>query len=151
MLNQPSIIAEISVSYYPKLANSPRIIRSEEAYPIFMRFFPNETIHLQERFMVMYLNCANRVIGIYPISTGGITGTVADTRLILGVALKVAATSLMLAHNHPSGNLNPSQNDLQLTSKIKEAAKFMDIRVIDHFILSPEEGKYLSFADEGLM
>jgi len=151
MLYQLSNIAEISVSYYPKLSENPLIIRSSEAYLIFMQFFPNETMHLQERFMVMYLNCANRVIGIYPISAGGITGTVADTRLILGVALKVAATSLMLAHNHPSGNLNPSQNDLALTSKIKEAGKYMDIRVIDHFILSSEEGKYLSFADEGLI
>ncbi len=114
-------------------------------------FSPDESIALQERFVVMYLNRSNRVLGIYPISIGGITGTVADTRLILSVALKTAASSIMLAHNHPSGSLKPSATDIDLTKKVKEAAKLMDITVLDHIILSPLEGDYYSFADEGLI
>lgn len=98
----------------------------------------------------MYLNRANRVIGVYKVSVGGITGTVADPRLILSVALKSAATSIILAHNHPSGNLKPSRADLELTTKIKTAAQLMDITVLDHLIVTSDEG-FLSFADEGLM
>ena len=81
---------------------------------------------------------------------GGITGTVADIRLILAVALKSAATGIVLAHNHPSGNVKPSAADLELTKKIKDAAAVMDIRLLDHIIISPW-GEYFSFADEGMI
>jgi DNA repair protein RadC len=81
------------------------------------------------------------------VSSGGLTGTIVDVRIVLGTALKAAATSIILAHNHPSGNLHPSQEDFNLTKRIKEAAKFMDITVIDHLILTDEN--YYSFADEG--
>jgi DNA repair protein RadC len=151
MKKQTTTIAEISVNYNPSNADKPTIICSIDAYVLFLDFFPKETISLQESFVAMYLNRANRVIGIYLASTGGITGTVADVRLILSVALKTAATGIMLAHNHPSGSLKPSGADIELTNKIKEAAKFMDINVLDRMILSPEDGKYYSFADEGLM
>jgi len=113
------------------------------------KFFPEDSINLQERFIAMYLNRANRVIGIYLVSIGGITGTVADTRLILGVALKTAAVGIILAHNHPSGNLKPSRVDEDLTRRIKEAAQYMDIKVLDHLILGPVDNGYYSFADEG--
>jgi DNA repair protein RadC len=102
-----------------------------------------------EVFGVLYLNKSNRVNHFEIISTGGISGTVADTRIILKKALEVGATSIVLCHNHPSGNLQPSRSDEQLTQKIKEAAKYHDIDVLDHIIVS-EEG-YLSFADDGLM
>lgn len=146
-----STVSEITVSYYPSTFSKPTITSSKDAHSIFREFFPENTIHLQERFVVMYLNRCNRVIGVYPISLGGITGTVADIRLIFGVALKVVATSIMLCHNHPSGSLKPSKPDIELTSKIKEVAKYMDITLMDHLILSPEEDQYLSFADEALM
>ncbi len=120
-------------------------------YVIFKDFFPDESIALQERFVAMYLNRASRVLGVYPISVGGISGTVADTRLILSVALKIASVNIMLAHNHPSGSLKPSNPDIHLTKRVKEAAKLMDITVMDHIILSPEDGEYFSFADEGLI
>ena len=99
----------------------------------------------------MYLNRASRVLGVYPICTGGITSTIADPRLILSVALKTAATAIMLAHNHPSGSLKPSMNDKDLTRKVKEAAQLMEINVMDHIILSPIDGEYYSFADQGLI
>lgn len=151
MENKTYHISEISVSYNPKIKDQPIITHSEDAYRIFYSCFPEETIQLQERFFVMYLNRSNTVLGIYPVSTGGITGTVADPRLILAVALKGAATAIMLCHNHPSGSLKPSNADIDLTFKIKEAARYLDITILDHIIVSPIRGEYLSFVDEGLL
>jgi DNA repair protein RadC len=102
-----------------------------------------------ESFVVVYLNRANKIIRQETISEGGITGTVADPRVILKKALDHHAVSIILCHNHPSGNLIPSKADEQLTNKIKNAAAFLDILVMDHIIVS-EEG-YYSFADEGLI
>jgi DNA repair protein RadC len=144
-------ILEITVQYQPKKADRPKITTSYEAMTIARYFFPSETIELQERFISIYLNRANKVIGVYVVSIGGITGTVADIRLIMAVALKVAATSIILVHNHPSGNLVPSKTDLEMTRKIKVAASYMDIQVTDHLILSPEEGFYYSFGEEGMI
>jgi DNA repair protein RadC len=102
-----------------------------------------------EVFAVVFLNKANRINNFEIISKGGITGTVADPRVILKKALEVDATSIVLCHNHPSGSLKPSKADEDLTIKIKEAAKYFDIRVMDHIIVS-EDG-FFSFADEGLI
>jgi DNA repair protein RadC len=104
---------------------------------------------LQEEFKVLLLNRANKVIGLYNTSKGGVTGTVADPRLILAAALKSGACFVVLAHNHPSGNLKPSRADLDLTQKIAYAVKYIDVRVLDHLIVSPEG--YYSFADEGML
>ena len=103
----------------------------------------------KEVFVVVYLNRANKIIQYEIISEGGMTGTVADPRIILKKALDHRAVSIILCHNHPSGNLFPSKADEQLTAKIKVAASYLDIQVMDHIIVS-EEG-YYSFADEGLM
>ena len=100
-----------------------------------------------EVFGVLFLNKANKINHFEIVSRGGITGTVADPRVILKRALEEDATSIILCHNHPSGNLKPSRADEELTFKIKEAARFLDIRVMDHIIVS-EEG-YYSFSDEG--
>ena len=102
-----------------------------------------------EVFIVLFLNQANKVNHTEVISKGGITGTVADTRVILKKALEEDAVSIVLCHNHPSGRVRPSRADEVLTQKIKEAAKYFDIRVLDHIIVS-EEG-YYSFSDEGLL
>jgi DNA repair protein RadC len=102
-----------------------------------------------EVFAVLFLNKANKINHFEIISRGGITGTVADPRIILKKALEEDATSIVLCHNHPSGNLKPSKADEDITFKIKEASKYFDIKVIDHIIVS-EEG-YFSFADEGLL
>jgi DNA repair protein RadC len=103
----------------------------------------------KEVFVVVYLNRANKIIQYEVVSEGGMTGTVADPRIILKKALDHRAVSIILCHNHPSGNLLPSKADEQLTTKIKAAAGYLDIQVMDHIIVS-EEG-YYSFADEGLM
>lgn len=102
-----------------------------------------------EVFAVVFLNRANKINHFEIISKGGITGTIADPRIILKKALEEEATSIVLCHNHPSGNLHPSRADEELTKKIKEAAGYFDIKIIDHIIVS-EEGFY-SFADEGLL
>ena len=99
-----------------------------------MNYFPIDTIQLQERLVAMYLNQSHQVLGIYLHSIGGLTSTVADIRMILSVALKTASTSFMLCHNHPTGTLKPSTLDVNLTSRLKEAAALMDIKLIDHII-----------------
>lgn len=102
-----------------------------------------------EVFAVVFLNRANKINHFEIISRGGMTGTVADPRIILKKALEEDATSIVLCHNHPSGNLQPSRADEEFTKKIKEAANYFDIKVIDHIIVS-EDGFY-SFADEGML
>ncbi len=105
--------------------------------------------YCREVFAVIFLNQANRVNHFEIVSQGGITGTVADPRLILKKALETHAVNIILCHNHPSGNLKPSKADEDLTVKIREAARFFDIKVIDHIIVSNDG--YFSFADEGLI
>ncbi len=102
-----------------------------------------------EVFAVIFLNRANKIKHFEIVSEGGITGTVADPRIILKKALDEDAVSIILCHNHPSGSLKPSRADEELTSKIREAAKYFDIRVMDHIIVS--ESGYYSFADEGIL
>lgn len=102
-----------------------------------------------EVFAILFLNRANKVNRFEIVSEGGITGTVADTRIILRKALEEDAVSMVLCHNHPSGSLKPSRADEDLTKKIKEAARFFDIAVLDHIIVS--DSGYYSFADEGLL
>jgi DNA repair protein RadC len=150
MSNTTTRLAEIEVSYKPKKVHHPLIKSSTDAYFHLLKFFPEETISLQESFVVLYTNRANRIIGVYELSKGGITGTVADPRLVLSVALKTAATGIILSHNHPSGNLQPSLHDKDITKKIQEACKLLDITLLDHLIVVPEDD-YFSFADEGLL
>jgi len=104
---------------------------------------------LHEVFVVIFMNHANKILQHEIVSEGGITGTVADPRLILKKALQHNATSIILCHNHPSGNLKPSAADAAITHKIKQAAQFLDIVVADHIIVSSEG--YYSFADEGIL
>lgn len=102
-----------------------------------------------EEFWILYLNNSNKVIEQFQISKGGITGTLVDVRITLRKALEVGAVSLILVHNHPSGNLKASEADKQLTKKLKTASESLDIKVLDHLIVT--EKSYLSFADEGLL
>ena len=103
-----------------------------------------------EEFWIVYLNNSNKVIQKHQLSKGGITGTMVDVRLVLKTALEVGATGIILAHNHPSGTLKPSEADKQLTNKIKKAADFFDVKVLDHLIITPD-GSFYSFSDNGLL
>lgn len=102
-----------------------------------------------EEFWIVYLNNSNKVIHKNQLSKGGITGTLVDIRLVMKTAIEVGATGLILAHNHPSGTLKPSDADKQITKKIKTASESLDIKVIDHIIVT--EKAYFSFADEGIL
>lgn len=102
-----------------------------------------------EEFWVLYLNQANHIIEKNRISQGGISGTVADIRIILKRGLELLTSSLIICHNHPSGNLKPSENDIRLTTKIKNAAAHMDIKLLDHLIVA--DNSYFSFSDEGIL
>lgn len=101
-----------------------------------------------EEFWVLFLNNSNKVISKSQLSKGGITGTVVDARLVFKLALENGATGLILCHNHPSGNLNPSDADMQITKKMKTAGEILDVKVLDHLIIT--ETKYYSFVDEGI-
>lgn len=149
--SRPYEVAEVQLVYKSKVKPSlrPRITSSRDAQQIFMSCWDDTKLELAEQFKVMLLNRAHKVLGIYELSTGGVSGTVADPKLIFAAALKGVASGIILAHNHPSGNLQPSQSDIDLTRKLKEAGRFLEIQVMDHLILSTEG--YYSFSDEGLI
>jgi len=144
-------VAEVELIYRSKVKASqrPLISSSSDAYYIFKDLWEEGKMDLVEQFKVLFLNRANKVLCVNNVSSGGITGTVADPRLIYATALKVNAVSLILAHNHPSGSLKPSRQDEELTQKIKCAGSYFDMKVLDHIILTSEA--YFSFADEGLL
>ena len=123
-----------------------KITSSKSAYTI-LRSKLSDLPH--EEFWILFLNRSNSVIKTECISRGGISGTVVDIRLVLKPAIECLASSLVLAHNHPSGNLKPSGEDISLTKKIREAAKFLDISLQDHIIVGDQA--YFSFADEGIL
>lgn len=144
-------VAEIQLTYKPTVKASlrPKIDSSKAAYEVLLENWDSSQIEFIEQFKVMFLNRANKVLGILNVSTGGIIGTVADPKVIFGAALKTAACGIIVSHNHPSGNLNASHADTQLTNKLKEAGKLLEIYLLDHIIVTKEG--YFSFADEGLI
>lgn len=124
-----------------------KISGSQECYKNILNIWNKDLLELQEQFYLILLNHGNEIIGYSCISKGGISATVVDIRILFAIALKCCACSVILAHNHPSGGLIPSRNDKQLTSKIKEAGKLLDISLLDHLIITKDG--YYSFADEG--
>ena len=144
-------VAEIQLTYKSDVKPSlrPKISGSKDAYNILAENWDNSKIEFVEQFKVMLLNRANKVLGIFEVSSGGSTGTVADPKLIFAAAIKANACGIILAHNHPSGNLQPSQADNELTRRMKEGGKLLEIQVLDHVIVTIEG--YFSFADEGLI
>ncbi|AGA80615.1 JAB domain-containing protein [Echinicola vietnamensis] len=142
-------VSEIILSYQPeiKLSDLPKITSSKEAYELLIGNWDQSKLRFIEQFKVMLLNRANKVLGIVNISTGGISGTVADPKLIFASALKTNSSAIILSHNHPSGNRMPSRTDRILTKKIVELGVLMELPVIDHIIVTSES--YYSFSDEG--
>ncbi len=144
-------VAEVELVYRSKVKASerPKIVTSKDAYNVLLKSWDENKIEMVEQFKMLFLNQANKVLGIYEVSTGGITGTVADPRVIFAAALKANCCAIIISHNHPSGNLKPSRQDEELTQKIKQGGQLLDIKLLDHIILTPEE--YFSFGDEGLI
>jgi DNA repair protein RadC len=148
MKNTLEGVSEIEISYKPTIGSKPEVTSSSDAYLILKKHYPENQIALKEYFVVMYLNQANRVIGVQKLSIGGLTSAVADVRLLFGTALKILATGIVISHNHPSGNTRPSLQDRNLTKQVKDAGKLLDIKLLDHLILTPDDN-YISLADNG--
>ncbi|MBC8986693.1 JAB domain-containing protein [Pedobacter sp. N36a] len=145
-------ISEIKISYQPKFKASerPQISCSKQGYEIMKVHWNVNTIAFQEEFKIFLLNRNNRLLGVYHVGTGGMSGVFVDAKLVFCAALKAVASSIILFHNHPSGNLKPSTADIQITNRLIQIGKFMDMPILDHIIITPDDG-YYSFADEGLI
>lgn len=144
-----SIVAALEIGRRRQSENIQELKKigsSKDVYRIFLSLLADLP---HEEFWVLYLNQANKIIGKEKVSSGGIASTIADKRIIIKNALDRLAPAMILVHNHPSGNLKPSQSDIDLTNKTKEAAKLFDISVLDHIIVS--SSGYYSFADEGMI
>jgi DNA repair protein RadC len=142
-------ISEIEIIYRPQKYSLEKVTNSQKAETMFRDFWNTDTIEYYEEFKVMYLNKRQEVLGIYTHTRGGLVGAICDIRMIFQAALKANAHSIIVAHNHPSGNLEPSEADRDITRKIKEAGKVLEIPMTDHLILT--QYSYLSFADNGYL
>ena len=147
ILDMDYTIGEVELTYKSTSKARSKIYSSEDAYKVLLPTYKEGAICYKEYFKVLFLNQSNQVLGYTLISEGGITETCADVRVILQTALLTNSVAIILAHNHPSGNLKPSRQDMDITRQVKEAAKLMRITVIDHLILT--DAGYYSFADEG--
>jgi len=151
MVQKTFKVAEVQVSYKPdfKASERPKITSSKQAYDLLMQHWDSGKIELLEQSKMIPLNRQNRVLGLVDISTGGVSGTILDPKTIFSIALKANTSSIILCHNHPSDNTQPSQSDIRLTNQLKEGGKLLEILVWDHLIITNEN--YYSFADDGMM
>ena len=140
-------VSEIKVTYSNKNPLKIKVTSSKIIYDLVINQWDLDIIEYQEEVKIILLNRSNVVLGIYEMSRGGITGSVVDIRIILGVALKCGASSIIMIHNHPSGKLLPSDSDKSITKKLKEACDLLDVSLLDHLIISKDG--YYSFSDEG--
>lgn len=144
-------VSEVKLSYKQKQKASerPLVQSSHDTYKLLMKIYDIDTIEYRESMKLVLLNRANKVLGVYNLSEGGIDGTYCDVRQILQIALLSNASGVILSHNHPSGNISPSIADKRLTTAVKQACDIMNIRLLDHLIVAPES--FYSFTDEGLI
>ena len=143
-------ISEVTINYRPlhKPSELTKVNRSEDAVD-FLRQVWSERMEYVEEFYLLLLNRSNSIIGYLKVSEGGCNGTVVDPKIVFQAALKSNSQGIILCHNHPSGNLRPSEQDITLTKRINEVGRALEIPVLDHLILTYES--YYSFADEGIM
>ena len=142
-------IPTIKLSYVTPKGHRPQLKTSADVYNVVKQLYDRNTIELREEFNVLYLNRRNVILGVLPLSIGDVRGSLVDKRIVIATALLSNASNIILAHNHPSGILSPSNEDLELTSQISRAAALHSLKVIDHLIVTKDG--FLSFADEGLM
>jgi len=144
-----STLPEITLQLKKNETISAVIRNSTDVADIMRQIWDKDSLEIFESVMVVFLNRANKTIGWMKVSQGGLSGTVVDNRLILATALKGLAQGIILCHNHPSGNTQPSENDGKMTRKLKEACELLDIALLDHIILTADG--YYSFADNGMI
>ena len=145
-------VNEITVLYERKSIELERnkIKCSKDVIVLLKEVYEKNKISYQEEVIVLYLKSSDKLIGYQKLCSGGLTSAIIDVRLIFSTALKTLATGIIISHNHPSGNINPSKTDELITKKIVEAGKLLDINVLDHIIDNPDF-EYFSFADEGYL
>jgi len=145
------ILNEVALTYRNKydITKRPRITTSQSSYELLLANWNKDTISLKEEFKILLLNRSNFALAISVISSGGTMGTVVDKKLIILTALKMNASGIIMAHNHPSGNNIPSESDKIITKEVEAAAKIIGIDILDHIIVC--QHKYFSFADSGLI
>lgn len=143
------IAAALELGRRRKLAEVPDVPQIKCSKDVADIFQPLLSDLPHEEFWILFLNRSNKVINRIKISQGGVSGTVTDVRMIMKKAIELLASGIIVCHNHPSGNLNPSESDTKITQKIKEAGNLMDIQLLDHLIVS--EKSYYSFADNGMI
>jgi DNA repair protein RadC len=144
-----TIAAALELGRRRKLAETPEIPQIKCSKDVFDMLSPILSDLPHEEFWILFLNRSNKVMNRMKLSQGGISGTVTDVRMVMKRAIEYLASGIIVCHNHPSGNLNPSESDTRITQKIKEAGNIMDIQLLDHLIISEKE--YYSFADNGLL
>jgi len=142
-----TIVAALELGRRRRMAEASKNIKVSSSKEVADFFSPLLSDLLYEEFWILLLNRANSVISKFQVSKGGVTGTIVDPKLIFKKAVESTASGIILCHNHPSGNKQPSDADMSLTKKIKEAGKLLDIHILDHIIIAGEN--YYSFADEG--
>jgi len=141
-------INEVEIVYKRKNSAKPRFNSSIQAYKILYPFF-EELIDHRESFKILLCDNNNRILGVHHLSEGSLTGTVVDLRIIAQSVILSNAKSIILAHNHPSGNLKPSEQDKNVTKKIKNMCELLEVNLLDHIILTSEN--HFSFTDEGIL
>jgi DNA repair protein RadC len=146
------LISEVKLIYLTKVKSSdrPQIKCSRDAFEILINVYDRNCIEHHEEFLLLLLNRSNKVLGATKISQGGTSGTITDVKIIMQYAIKGNASGIIISHNHPSGNLNPSESDTRITQKIKQAGEILDIQLLDHLIITADN-EFYSFADNGLL
>lgn len=147
--NEHWTLGELKVSYSARGKIDVKSMTSTEAHKLFLRMWDEPLMHIQESIAAIYLNRANKLIAYRHISTGALSGCTVDLPLILSCALLSRSSGIILAHNHPSGNLEPSDADIELTEKLSKSAELMGLTLLDHLIITPDD--YFSFLDKGYL
>lgn len=146
-MKKSTTVAEVELVYKSKVkaADRPYVRSTADAYTLLFNYWNKNKLELQEQFVIMLLNKNHQVLGICEISSGTTSRSIVDSKLVFSTALKAHASAIIVAHNHPSGELIPSEDDIYLTKKLKQAGELLDILIMDHIILTADD--YYSFAD----
>ncbi len=153
-MEQSEFVAEIQLKYLPSAKsrlNVGKIQSSVDAYNFLKTIYNQDTIALTETFVLVFTNHANEIIGYNIHSSGTIASTQVEIRLIMAIAINCACSGVIISHNHPSGSMSPSKSDRIITDKINQALEVFNIKLLDHIIVSPNQGDYFSFTDNGVL
>lgn len=149
MQEKKDFVSEISVSYSRTYKRKIKVTGADSAHKTLRKMWDTNLLNIQEQFCVLFLNNSNEVVGFRCLSSGTLTASLVDFKILFGLACKSLSSAIIIAHNHPSGKLQPSQGDINVTKKIKEAGNMLDIKLLDHIILTQND--YFSLNDNNLI